>query len=506
VSRERGRNFAWAADGLVLLALAAALRGPTIGLAEIDWDESNFTLVARAILGGHWPYTAVFEHKPIALYLHYAAALALFGDTPISVRLLGIATAAASAFLVRTIALDRLDLGRWWGLLLGGCYVLLTIGFDGQPVYSEHLVNLYLLLSALLLPARRWTGLLLSGCAAGVAINVNYLAVPVLGGIVAGYLATLVLEGRLRTALLSACPFVAGAIVTTALLLLPVALFAGVAQYFAAQFDFLSGYAASAPLAVRLVAAATLAAPLLPIAAVAAALAWSRRASVADAGAAASMDYPILFAGALAGSVLAVLVSGYLFDHYMLLCLPWALLLVASLAAGTREDLQALSGAVLAGTSLMIALPGMLVAGTGAHNLLIEARTGAVRDEPRRLAEVARPIAPEGSSIYVLCAPIVLYQLLHARPATRYPFYPFALNPKYASALGLDVDREISAILASRPSLIIVGDSDKCGDIPEASWEKVRDAVPRSGYIATKRFEGYTLFAPPLAAGTAATR
>src|SRR5690242_11241170 len=55
------RNHRWLADGLILLVIAFALRAPAIGLSEIDWDESNFSLVAREILRGHWPYTAVFD-------------------------------------------------------------------------------------------------------------------------------------------------------------------------------------------------------------------------------------------------------------------------------------------------------------------------------------------------------------------------------------------------------------------------------------------------------------
>jgi hypothetical protein len=497
------------ADALVLIGLALVLRAPTIGISVIDWDESNFTLVAREILRGHWPYTTVFEHKPVALFLHYAGALALFGDDPLAVRLLGITVAATSAIAVRAIATRCLGLSRSWGLFLGACYVVITIGFDGQAVFSEHIVNLYLLLCALLLQGPRRSAILLGGCAAGIALNVNYLALPVLCGMMAGHFAGQYLDRRLnpRRALTLVLLLASGAALATALLLLPIALSAGLGQYFGPQLRFLSGYAAVMSPAVRIVSAASLAAPLLPLAGVAAVLALLRP-RLGDEGArpAASAYHPCLFAGAAAGSAIAVLASGYMFTHYMLLTAPWVLLLVASLAEPAGWEARLLSGATLAGSSLMIGLPGMFAAGVGAHNLLIEARTGVIRDEPRRLARLARPMVPPGRELYLLCAPIVLYQLLDAPPATRYPLYLFDMDPRYASALGIDLDRDIAAILAKRPALVIVGDYDSCGEIPEASWRKLVEALPRNGYSAAGRYGPYTFFTPRNQPRTAVTR
>jgi hypothetical protein len=490
---EQSRKLAWVSDGLMLLGVAVLLRGPTIGISEIDWDESNFAIVAREILAGHWPYTTVFEHKPIALYLHFAAALALLGDSPVAVRMIGIATAAASAFVVRCIATNQLGLSCRWGRLLAICYLFGTVGFNGQAVYSEHLVNLYLLVAALLLPRRTWISVLLSGCASGIAININYLAIPLVGGMLAGHFAGTFFDdrSRLRQIIRLSWAFVAGAVATTVLVLVPVAFLSGLGQYFEPQIRFLLRYAASTPLSVRLVAAATLGAPLLPIVAAALALtfAYRRRAD--------GTYFQLLFTGLLAGAAISVFASGYLFDHYMLLAVPWTILLLASLTARRREDAQSLSAGLLAGTSLMIALPGMIVAGMGAHNLLSEVMTGTPRDEPRRLAQFIRPMAPPGSRIYVVCAPIVIYQLLHARPANRYPFYPYDMRPKYAAALGINLDEDIAAVLASRPTLVVLGDYEKCGDIPAESWRKLSDALLRVQYAAISRYQGYNFLVPP---------
>jgi 4-amino-4-deoxy-L-arabinose transferase-like glycosyltransferase len=207
---------------LSLLCMALALRGPTFGHSEIDWDESAFALVSREILHNHWPFTTVFDDKSIVLYLHFAAAFALFGDNPAAFRLLGVIAVAAAAALVSFIAVWRLGFSRRWGLFLGACYILASTGFGGQAVYSEHFVNAYALLCALLLPDRRPIRVFFSGIAAGLAINCNYLAIFVIAGLIGGHLVGLRIASLRETRSLSrliVC-FLSGAAASTALVLL----------------------------------------------------------------------------------------------------------------------------------------------------------------------------------------------------------------------------------------------------------------------------------------------
>src|SRR4029079_5973964 len=95
----RPQRDRWAVirDAAAIAIICLLLRGPTFGLSEMSWDETAFVLVAREILNGHWPFTTLFDHKPIGLYFHFAAALALFGDDPIAARMLGWIVVTATA-------------------------------------------------------------------------------------------------------------------------------------------------------------------------------------------------------------------------------------------------------------------------------------------------------------------------------------------------------------------------------------------------------------------------
>lgn len=500
------RKSNWVADALLLLGLAIVLRAPALGLSEIDWDESSFALVAREILHNRWPYTAVFDHKPVGLYIHFAAAIALFGDDPAAARLLGIAVTAAGAFLVRYLAIYRLGLSRAWGLLLGASYVFATVGFGGQAVYSEHLVNLYALASALLLSGRGRSRNLLAGAAAGVAVNVNYLAVPVVAGMLAGHCfgESRAKRSGWRDVARTVAAFVSGALIASVLLLLPIWLFSDLGGYFALQLKFLAGYPTARSYAGELADFIVEASAFLPLAAAAAALFHLQLRHV-DARDRSSC--PALFLGMTAGSLIAALASGYVFPHYMLLTVPGSLLLVASLASGAQRPVQQFSAAIVAATALMIAVPGLVVAALGARNLVADRGFGpGSGDVPRQLARIARDRVPPGSTIYAACAPLVLYQLLDARPPTPYPFYPFVMDPHYAAALGLDPDAEIARIFATHPSVVVLGDYGSCVGIPQSSWRKMRDALPRKGYAPFARYDSYWLFAPKPPARTAEIR
>ena len=503
VGGEKPRKIGWPADMLVLLFVALALRLPAIGLSELDWDETSFVLVAREILHGHWPYTTIFDHKPIGLYLHFAAALALFGERVIAARLLGIAVVAAAAICVRFACIHRLGLSRASGMLFASSYILATVGFDGEAVYSEHLVNLYLLVSALLLPDRRRGRIALSGFAAGIAVSINYLAIPVIAGLVAGHLIGLRASKRAER-LGRAGLFVAGALVSTVLTLLPVLLFSDLADYFTLQLRFLSGYSAHRPLALRLAELARTAAPLLPILAASAALLWLRRSQARSEQ--RDAYYPWPFAGMGAGSAVAALASGYLYPHYLLLAIPAVVLLAASLAGHSTRDARAVISAVVAATALTVAMPGLIVAAVGARILVAKAAHGREDDLPRQLAARAAPRAPRASTIYSFCAPLVLYELLHAEPATKFPFTMQSMNQQYASALGISVDGEIRSVFARRPVVVVMGDYSQCWGIPQSSWLEMRGALQRNRYTAFARYGRYSFFAPPAPEPTAVTR
>lgn len=492
--RFRTKPSAAAFSVVVLLCVAFLLRAPTFGLSEIDWDESAFALVAREILRNHWPFTTIFDDKSIVLFLHYAAGFALFGDNRTAFRLIGVVTVTAGAALVNYIAVARLGLSFRWGLFLGICYLLASIGFGGQAVYSEHFVNTYVLLSAALLPDRRPMRLFFSGFAAALAINSNYLAVFVIGGLVAGHAAGLHSLGRAqaRSAAAEALCFIAGAAVSSALVLLPIFLLSDPAAYFTLQWRFMTAYVAHRPAGQIVADFVTQGREFLPFLGLAAALAYARREPRHGKGAAPSY-YPLLFGGMGAGSVAAVLATNHVWVHYFLFAIPAVLLLVASLARSGGREFRALTAAVLLGSSLMIGAPGLLFTMAGVRDLVMQG--GVKEDLGSRLARMAQPRVHQGDTVYSVCAPLSVYQLLHTTPPTKYPMYPQNLNEQYASALGLDVVREIASIFAARPAVIILGDFDRCDSITYDTWLKLGEGLRRNGYQRFAGEEGFSIFA-----------
>ena len=176
-------------DAMLLSFVALLLRGPTFGLSDLGPDETIFGLIGGEILRGNWPFTTAFDHKPIGLYLHFAAAIALIGESPSAGRTLGWFFVTLSAILVRQFAVQHFFLSRRWSLLFSTTFLLATVGLDGAAALSEHFVNFYALLAAyLLLSTERPLSAWLSGIAAGLALSVNYLAAFVCGGMLVGYL------------------------------------------------------------------------------------------------------------------------------------------------------------------------------------------------------------------------------------------------------------------------------------------------------------------------------
>jgi hypothetical protein len=199
-----------------------------------------------------------------------------------------------------------------------------------------------------------------------------------------------------------------------------------------------------------------------------------------------------------AGAVVAVLATGHVWVHYFLLGVPPSVLLVASVIDPGRRETRVFSAAGMLGACLMIAVPGLLFTATGVRDLLLEVRSGQVRaDLPRRLARMARPRLRDGDTIYAVCAPLAVYQLLHRVPPTRYPMYPQNLNDQYASALGLHIDQEIASIFAVRPAVVVFGAYDRCDSISQNTWWKLRRSLRGNGYQAFASDEGITLFALP---------
>ncbi len=109
--------------GLVIAASAILVRLPT--LAEpLAMDQALFAVIGRGLLRGDRLYVDLWDHKPPAIYLVYAALQRVFGGSAWVIALASTAAAAATALLVRCV-IARLA-GERAGFLAGLFYALIA--------------------------------------------------------------------------------------------------------------------------------------------------------------------------------------------------------------------------------------------------------------------------------------------------------------------------------------------------------------------------------------------
>lgn len=92
LSALRVRHPGLARAVVVVIGLAVVTCATRIGssaIEVIDWDESTFMLVAQSLLRGHLPYDEVFDIKPPVLFFLLAAAMRVWGESLLVVRLVG---------------------------------------------------------------------------------------------------------------------------------------------------------------------------------------------------------------------------------------------------------------------------------------------------------------------------------------------------------------------------------------------------------------------------------
>jgi hypothetical protein len=97
------------------------------------------------------PYDAAFDHKPVALYYPFAASISIFGDDPVSSRILGLFCIIASALVMLWVLTKIFDDHSLMPTIISIAYIFTNGGYGGSATFSELLVNFYVLLWMLLI-------------------------------------------------------------------------------------------------------------------------------------------------------------------------------------------------------------------------------------------------------------------------------------------------------------------------------------------------------------------
>jgi 4-amino-4-deoxy-L-arabinose transferase-like glycosyltransferase len=487
---------------LGLLCLGALLlRLDTLLAASLDWDESVYFLMAKAMGQGHGPYTVVWDHKPPGVYAVFFLAMHLFGSSMIAIRIAACLAVGLSAYLAARIVEElRPEAGwrRWIPSLLvlvtsqkyGGTAANTEIFF--APAIAASILFLIRGLRAALAATTTTTAtattrsrrappgalqVLAAGLFAGLAFWMKFntlieIALVAAAATLSFLLARAAGAPRLRPVVVAAALFGLGFVAVAGLTVLPFAL--------AGKWPLLKDVLITANL--RHV---------------------GNRMSLSHAGSylqdvieTTSLLWMLCFAGLislsgrpdarwreprfwlpavwLVGSLLATLAPGQPYPHYALeTVVPLSVLgalvfdeLLLRYLPGGRQTTAAVVFLVAgAAGTYPLAIPIAV-----ARQLRSIQRTGSLAevDGPHAIASFilqhARQ-APLGGrpplrptlrpTLYVVDSTPMLYDLAGAEPPTKFLFPPFLLDPHFIRVAGVDARGELERILATRPDFLV---------------------------------------------------
>lgn len=478
VETGRGERRAFLAPSILFL-FCLACRAPSFGNPLVGLDEGFYLFVGGQMLHGALPYVDIWDRKPIGLFLIYAF-FHLFGPYRIWAYQIGAALCVwlTSVILMRMARKVAPPGGAFVSGLIYIASLNLANGEGGQsPVFYNLLVVLAMALilgvnGAGVPPARirragRWAMALF-----GLALQINYM--PVFEGCFAGlYLLWLLHRAGagFGDCVREGAVWIGIALVPTALTMGFYAATGHLHEWWFANFVsiFRRGLR---PRALVLHQARKLLLfaipPLLCIP--------LRRILCGDVTAAENRDLRFidLWAFAAAGGV-AVFRGGW-YTHYALPMFAPLSLLAAPLwrrKAGRAWGLALLCVAVVKG------------------QFVVQKRQHRGDDAATFRAMLETVSRPPGC-VFIYNGPVVLYDFIRYCPLTDHPFPGHFDEESERGATGMDVDRELSRILAARPLYIISRE-------PPLPYEDLRartevHAVLDAAYRPVGRFIGRDKF------------
>ncbi len=452
----------------VCFVVCFLLRAPALFRSVLDWDESLYVVMAQAWLGGHLPYTTVWDNKPVGIYAIFSLFIGVFGKPVLAIRLATVVFAAATATGLWRLGRVILPGGRLGGLA-AAVFVVASLCNDGLSANTELFMETFSIFAVLAAVApgfcarRPGARGFCVGLLFGLACMTKYVAVfeaPAIGF-------ALLFFGGEAAGRGAGWRKVCGAVVGGAMVpALTIGAYAWAGQlglwWQCAIASNVVRVAVGIPPGRLYRVATVILPPWLPCVLGVAVILGSAPIAVARAlrarragPAARAQALLVLWAG---GAAVGVASAKLFYDHYFLqilpvscLCLAWAVGWIwpgfggwsrwrAALVFGAALWIPAVAGGgVLDSVTRPLIAPGVMFRPDG----------------PARAAAALRPAIAGGASLYIFDGQPIIYALTGAIPPTRFVLPSVLTQCVLSRVAGIDPLAELGRILAQNPRFIL---------------------------------------------------
>ena len=492
-------NFSakWLWQPLVMLFTALSLRATSFQPSVNDWDESLYLLQAQEWLRGGWPFVATWDLHPVGGPAMVAISLLAFGQSVVSVRLLGLLAVSATAWILY-LTVRILGGPRAVGIGAGLLYIIHTAILAGLATNTELLFAPFtcaaLAIGVHALRARTalsWGSLVAMGLLVGWALTIKQVVVPL--GCLSFALPMLPAYVRgsltLRRGVVMAAAYALLCATPTLAFALAYFLKGDLAAFLDGSFLAPLRYIQH-PIPLTAVAHEVLKACFSLCWLIVLALVAVVRigAPHSFSGERAATNFALLWF--LAGCI-AVASPGQFYGHYFLILVP-PLCLLAAIGAWRLARMARPSLAVGLFACLVIATASDIWLDRFPHLIRLGRLSDcctlgstAKPDVPRLVADrIADELAP-GEPIFMFNYQPIVYFLSRAALPTKFTF-PVQLvgTPNFT---GVDLDAELARVLASKPHFIVVDRGNMYFVRPSA--QEVIKSVLKADYSLVASFD-----------------
>lgn len=448
----------------LLYAWTFLLRLPTFLRSEIDWDESLYLIMAEQWAQGHAPFTTVWDHLPVGIYLLFRMGLACLGASVVTIRLLAVLAVFFSAVLLYLVA-RRLLRSVPAAIAAAFAYPVFSLGLGGLAANTELFFICFMLAGLLCIPTISPRPspfrFVLAGLLMGIAFQIKYL---VLIEVALFFFWARLAGGRGR----EKRGFLAEFLMFGLGFLLPSLAVIG---YYARQGLLMEFYVSNIAATFRHIQPETETVALAFAESMAAWFRWIWPLAVfalpALFMAASGLDqeaehrrrvFLVLWLGA---ALMESWVTRNFYGHYYLVTLPplCCLFGLGLSRMGQGLGLHASGGILL--LFLPILLPPMAGVWKGDYRSWFNEQYSFGKDLSALAADYIEQGLAGKEAIYVVNSRPIIYFLSKAGLPSPYVFPPFLVWPHFSGVAGVEYRREVERILAQRPRFIVIEREDR---------------------------------------------